>query len=279
MKRKVPFSPSNRLFYEKLPQVAIIFKGDALLVRHIDGTYFLPCTQEKEFADLTVNAGDALCIGSFCELDCGVWELAADDKWQPPDGTEFVEIRFALHTLDVMSVNAVSRAKELISWRRKREFCGVCGCLLADNENDISRICPDCGNVFYPVLAPAVIVAVCRGDELLLAHNARFKNGLYGLVAGFVEAGENLESAVAREVREEVGIEVENITYFASQVWPFPNSLMTGFFADYLSGELNADGVEITDAQWFKADSLPEIPRPGSIARNIIDEFVRRHTD
>ena len=142
------------------------------------------------------------------------------------------------------------------------------------NKDDISRICPECGNAFYPVLAPAVIVAVQREDKLLLAHNARFKENLYGLVAGFVEAGENLETAVEREVREEVGISIGNISYYSSQVWPFPNSLMVGFFADYIDGEIAVDGREITDADWFSVDEFPTIPRHGSIARKLIDEFV-----
>jgi NAD+ diphosphatase len=112
-----------------------------------------------------------------------------------------------------------------------------------------------------------------RDNKLLLAHNARFKNNMYGLVAGFVEAGENLENAVSREIMEEVGIEVKNIRYFSSQVWPFPNSLMVGFFADYAAGEIKVDGVEIADAGWFSPDEFPEIPRHGSIARKLIDAF------
>lgn len=275
MKKVLPFTPGTHLYFaDELPDVAVVFKSDKLLVRKCGENLFLPCTFETEFAALKEMAGEALCVGNFNGMECGVWEIAEDCQWQNPDGTEFVEIRYAMHTMDKMSVNAVARARELLLWRRKRQFCGVCGQQLIDNEKDISRICPECGNAFYPVLAPAVIVAVRRENKLLLAHNARFKNNMYGLIAGFVEAGENLENAVAREVREEVGIEIKNIRYYSSQVWPFPNSLMVGFSAEYASGELAPDGSEIVDADWFSKDEFPEIPRHGSIARNLIDAFV-----
>ena len=274
MKNILPFTPSTHLYFaDGLPEVAVVFKGDKLLVRNFADKSFLPCTFEAEFAALQSLAGNALCVGNFNGMECGVWDIADDCNWSAPQGTDFIEIRFAMHSMDKMSVNAIARARELLLWRRRRQYCGVCGAELADTADDISRICPECGNAFYPVLAPAVIVAVRRENKLLLAHNARFKNKMYGLVAGFVEAGENLENAVAREVREEVGIEVGNIRYFSSQVWPFPNSLMVGFFADYASGEIVPDGREIVDAGWFSKDEFPEIPRHGSIARNLIDAF------
>ena len=122
-----------------------------------------------------------------------------------------------------------------------------------------------------------MIVAVHRNDEILLATNARFKPGMYSVLAGFVEAGETVEDAIAREVREEVNIEVTNIRYFGSQSWPFPNSLMLGFEADYAGGELKPDGVEILDARWCRADALPQTPAPGSIAHELIAAFCRRH--
>ena len=273
MKKVLPFSPSSRLAYGTLPAVGVVFQGDKLLVRRSGESFFLPCTESAEFASLSKIAGEALYIGDFIEMDCGVWMLEEDCAWQKPSDTEFAEIRQAMFVMDKMSVMAVARARELLFWRKKRNFCGHCGHELIDNTADISRICPDCGNAFYPVLAPAVIVAVRRENKLLLAHNARFKNAMYGLVAGFVEAGENLESAVAREVREEIGIEIKNIRYFSSQPWPFPNSLMVGFTAEYASGEITVDGREITDACWFSVDEFPEIPRHGSIARTLIDAF------
>lgn len=134
--------------------------------------------------------------------------------------------------------------------------------------------CPACGLLAYPRIAPAVIVLVRRGDEALLARNARFPLPFFSTLAGFAEIGETLEETVAREIREEVGIEVRNPRYFGSQPWPFPHSLMVGFMADWASGELRLDEREIAEARWCRADALPLIPPPVSIARRMIDAWV-----
>ena len=137
-------------------------------------------------------------------------------------------------------------------------------------------VCPACGMRYYPQLAPAVITAVLREGRILLAHNRNFQPGMYGLIAGFVEAGESAEDAVAREIREETGIEVGNIRYFSSQCWPFPNSLMLGYYADYVSGEARPDGIELESLGWFSAGNMPQIPPPGSIARRLIEDYLAR---
>ena len=130
----------------------------------------------------------------------------------------------------------------------------------------------------FPRLSPAVIMAVERGDKLLLARSAHFPTGLYSVLAGFVEPGETIEECVVREVREEVGITVGKVRYVASQPWPFPNSLMLGFSAEYLAGEIQPDPVEIAEAGWFSADALPSIPGRISIARRLIDRFVEKQS-
>jgi NAD+ diphosphatase len=120
-----------------------------------------------------------------------------------------------------------------------------------------------------------VIVIITNGEgEILLAHNKKFAAGIYSLIAGFTEAGETLEAAVARETREEVNIELSDIRYIVSQPWPFPNSLMAGFSARYAGGVLRPDGVEIEDARWFRRDNLPELPGPGSLSRRLIEEWL-----
>ena len=126
----------------------------------------------------------------------------------------------------------------------------------------------------FPRLAPAVIVAVTKGDKILLAHSSEWRGKLYSVLAGFVEPGETFEECVEREIMEEVGIKVKNIRYFGSRPWPFPHSLMVGFTAEYESGEITIDQVEITDAQWFTSDNLPLVPGKISIARQLIDWFV-----
>ena len=136
-------------------------------------------------------------------------------------------------------------------------------------------ICPSCGLAAYPRIAPAIIVLVRRGDRALLARNAKYPVPIYSTLAGFVDIGESLEETLAREVREEVGIEVTNIRYFGSQPWPLPHSLMIGFTAEWAGGEIRVDGEEITDAQWFAADDLPSLlPSHISIARRLIDAWT-----
>jgi NAD+ diphosphatase len=126
----------------------------------------------------------------------------------------------------------------------------------------------------FPRLSPAIIVRITKGELILLARNHRFPTGRFSVLAGFVEPGETLEEAVAREVREEVGIRVRNIRYFDSQPWPFPNSLMLGFTAEYAEGELVIQEDELDEAHWFGRDELPDLPPAISIARRLIDDFV-----
>jgi NADH pyrophosphatase NudC (nudix superfamily) len=167
------------------------------------------------------------------------------------------------------------RALHIIQWRGEARFCGSCGAENIDAPDELARLCPACGRMEFPRIAPAVITLIVNGaDQALLAHNKKFAPGVYSLIAGFTEAGESLESTVVREVREEVNIEVRDIRYIASQPWPFPNSLMLGFTARYASGELRPDGQEIEDAQWFSRDKLPLLPGHGSVSRYLINRWI-----
>jgi NAD+ diphosphatase len=172
-------------------------------------------------------------------------------------------------------VGRLLRAFHIAQWRRDSAFCGSCGERNADAAGELARRCPSCGRLEFPRISPAVIVIIINSrGEALLAHNKKFAPGLYSLIAGFNEAGESLESTVAREIREEVGLEVEAVRYAASQPWPFPNSLMLGFTARHASGEIRPDGVEIEDAQWFRPDKLPVLPAEGSVSRFLINRWV-----
>ena len=173
-------------------------------------------------------------------------------------------------------VRKASAERELAEWRRINRFCGCCGAEMTPHANPEERafVCPGCGYAAYPRIAPAVIVLVTKGDKVLLQRNTHYKGVVWSLVAGFVDAGENLEDAVRREIREEASIEVKNIRYFGSQTWPYPSNMMIGFRAEYASGELKPDGEEVIDSDWFDRDHLPEIPRPGSIARTMLDAWI-----
>ena len=167
------------------------------------------------------------------------------------------------------------RAVQIVEWARTHRFCGRCGAPAELAPGERAMKCPSCGMLAFPRLAPAMITLVTRGhgadQEALLARGVQFRAPMYSCLAGFVEPGETLEGAVIREVREEVGIDVTNVRYWGSQPWPFPHSLMLGFQADYMSGDIVCDPTEIVDAQWYRRDALPAIPPGISIARKLID--------
>ena len=161
-----------------------------------------------------------------------------------------------------------------LTWDRTHQYCGQCGSHTEAMPGERARHCPTCGLHYYPRISPAVIVLVTKGDAMLLTRGLHFPPGFYGVLAGFVEAGESLEEAVVREIHEEAGIEVANIRYFGSQPWPFPHQMMVGFTATWASGEIRVDPTELADAAWFTRETLPTIPPSFSIARRLIDAFL-----
>jgi len=198
-------------------------------------------------------------------------------KSKPEAGEKkFLPLRSLLGRVDDDIFHAAGRSFQILNWNNNHSFCGRCGTTVLMKQDELAKYCPSCRLVVYPRISPAVIVAVTRGDEILLAHSGRFKSKMYSVLAGFVEPGETFEQCVAREIFEEVNIRVHNIRYFSSQPWPFPDSIMVGFTADYLSGEIKPDGKEIIDAGWYKKDSMPEIPGKWSIAGKLIDSFLKK---
>ena len=147
---------------------------------------------------------------------------------------------------------------------------------MTEKKDESAKVCSECGNIVYPRISPAVITAVFKGDQILLAHNRSFRNGLYSLIAGFVEPGETLEHCVKREIMEEVGIRVKNVRYAGSQPWSFPDALMIAFTAEYESGEICVDQVEIIDAGWYRMDAMPDIPSTDSIAGRLIRWYIEQ---
>jgi NAD+ diphosphatase len=173
------------------------------------------------------------------------------------------------------TVGRILRSFHIAQWRRESVFCGSCGSRNEDAPEELARQCPACGRLEFPRISPAIIVIIINdAGEALLAHNKKFASGVYSLIAGFNEAGENLEATVAREIREEISLEVRDIRYIASQPWPFPNSLMLGFTAHCSGGKIKPDGIEIEDARWFSRDALPKIPGHGSVSRYLINSWL-----
>lgn len=204
-----------------------------------------------------------------------VWLLSLDQPVMP-EGCFWQSLRQFMLQADYPTFRMLAFADQVGTWRSNHRFCGRCGTPTQQVSGERCMRCPECGLDSYARISPSMIVLVTRGDEVLLARSPRFVTGVYSTLAGFVEPGESAEECVAREVREEVGIEVHNLHYLGSQGWPFPHSLMLGFHAEYAGGEIVPQADEIEDAAWFPIDNLPPLPMQRSIARYLIDLYVAR---
>jgi NAD+ diphosphatase len=210
-------------------------------------------------------------LGRLDERHCFAIPLATQPKTQP--GYAFLGLRELFGQLEEPIHGVAGRAFQIAEWYVSHAFCGRCGSQTELAAEERARGCPNCGATYFPRINPAVIMLVERDGRMLLARNKLFRGPFYSCLAGFVEPGESLEEAVAREVLEEVGIEVEGITYSASQPWPFPSQLMIGFYAVHRSGEIRVQDSEILDAGWFSPRELPQVPGRFSLARQLIDGF------
>jgi NAD+ diphosphatase len=192
-----------------------------------------------------------------------------------PKGFTEIGLRELLFLQDRHNYILLSRAHQLSTWDRDHQFCGRCGTAMREKHAaEHTKICPSCNLRHYPRISPCIIVSIRKDDQILLARGPLAPKDRYSNIAGFVEAGETLEQAVAREVREEVGLEVTNIRYVDSQPWSFPHQLMVGFFADYASGEITPAPGEIEEANWYPIDNLPNIPNNATISGQLINLHV-----
>ena len=218
------------------------------------------------------NPNGVLRIGDWQGLPCYAADIEALPETIPGELT-LLRPLFGLAGAEAFAL--AGRASQLLDWQKNNRFCGRCGTPTRMKTDEFSMACPSCGLLVYPRISPAVMVLIGRDDKLLLARSPHFKPGVFSALAGFVEAGETLEQCAVREVREEVGIEIANLRYFQSQPWPFPDSLMLAFFADYACGEITPDPSEIEAAGWFSKRALPTLPDSVSIARRLIDAACR----
>jgi len=251
------------------------FRDDQLLVELDDEKAFVP--QLLSFSELELTPTVEHYLGTSARHGhCFAVQLPKDT--QAPEGMAFHGLRQLYGPLDEELLWIGGRGIQIVDWHRDHQYCGRCGMPTETHPTERATSCPDCRRMFFPRLSPAIIVLIHKGDEFLLARNHRFRAGMYSIIAGFVEPGETLEETVAREIREEVGIEVKNIRYFGSQPWPFPNSLMFGFTARYAGGELKLAADEIADAGWYSRDpeQLPRLPDGLSISRKLIDWFLEK---
>jgi NAD+ diphosphatase len=244
-----------------------LITGQSLWVAHDDGgPPRIPVGPSPEGAIYLGGLDDAPCFARMLE-----------DGEAAPEGTRPVALRQLFGALPDLDFGIAGRALGVTAWDRDHRFCGRCGAATERSPTERVRTCSRCGHGAYPRLSPAIIALVERDGRALLARNPRFPLPFFSTLAGFVEVGETLEDAVAREIHEEAGIAITDIRYFGSQPWPFTGSLMIGFTARWAGGEIVADPDEIADAEWFAPGELPRIPPKLSIARELIDDFVRRH--
>lgn len=193
-----------------------------------------------------------------------------------PEGWEIMPVRDLDGVVPDGMGALAAYAVRILGFDLGAAFCGYCRTKTRPVLTERARVCPACNQVVYPRISPAIIVLVTRGDEVLLARGPRSPPGFYSLIAGFNEPGENLEQTVFREVAEETGITVTNLRYFGSEPWPFPDSLMVGFVADYEGGEIRVDNQEIEEACWFTRENLPLYPAKASISRDLIEAWIRK---
>ena len=241
-------------------QVLAVSGGDAATI--------FPRGQAADFG----NPDNALLVGQWQGRPCYAAEI---DRLPESVAGELVPVRSVYGLAGAEAFALAGRASQLMDWRKNHRYCGRCATPTTMKTTEFAMACPACGLLAYPRISPAVMVLIGRGDELLLARSPHFKPGIFSALAGFVEAGETLEQCAVREVREEVGIEISNLRYFRSQPWPFPDSLMLAFFADYAGGEIAPDPSEIEAAGWFSRQALPPLPDQASIARHLIEAACR----
>jgi NAD+ diphosphatase len=249
------------------------FHRNRLVVEGSGDALSVPC--RMQFEDLGLTAISQHYLGRLDGLACYAVDLADD---QLPESLSLKDLRQLYGLIDENLFGLSGRAVQIVEWDRTHQYCGRCATPMETKRVERAKSCPACGLLNFPRLSPAVIVRVERGDEILLARSPHFAPGMYSLLAGFVEPGETLEETVLREIKEEVGITVQEPHYVTSQSWPFPNSLMLGFRATYVSGDIVLDRDEIEAAGWFTPDTIPPIPGRISIARHLIDAYLAKHS-
>ena len=252
------------------PGLWFAFQGSQVLVRREAAQAHLPLA--THIRDLGLEPLRHQYLGLYGGRHCFSCEI--DAQAPAPEGMTWAGLRSLFGAVDDALFALLGRAIQVMDWDRSHQYCGRCGTPTRIKVGERARECPSCGLTHYPRLAPAVMALVRRGEELLLARSPHFPPGMHSALAGFVEPGESLEQCLHREVKEEVGVQVTNLRYFASQPWPFPHSLMIAFHCDYVAGEITPEPGEIEAAGWFDLDHLPVLPNRISVARRLIDHAI-----
>ena len=249
----------------------------------------------KDFNEINISENDiknCLYIGEYYSKDCFAVELNEDFSKETyiesNKDSEFLDLYFVFD-IDEETYLIGGRAIQIIDWENNHQYCGRCGTKTFTSDVENAKVCPKCGFTSCTRICPAIITTIIKKDfddldpegkptnKVLMAKHSYHKFDRYSLIAGFLEAGESIEEAVKREAMEEVGIEVEDVQYFGSQSWPFPNSLMIGCICKYKSGEIKVDDNEILKAKWFKKDEIEKPPSDISIFSKLINNFKENY--
>ncbi|OPX59185.1 MAG: ADP-ribose pyrophosphatase [Methanobacterium sp. PtaB.Bin024] len=269
--RYIPsFSPDDK---NTAPSYWFVFNENRMMVCEDNDKTIIP--QADKLEELNISPVRTQYLGTLDGHSC--YSTEVNPGTLAPEGMVFRDLRSLYLDLDEDIFLLAGKAIQVVNWDSDHQFCGKCGTPTRTMSDEMAKICPECGFISHTRISPAVITAIVKDGKLLMAKHSRTSGDMYGLIAGFVEAGETIEEAVQRETMEEVGLKVKNIQYFGSQPWPFPNSLMLGFTADYESGDIQADGNEIIDAHWFGADELPRLPSKMSIAGELIQWYIENY--
>ena len=248
----------------------LIFYKDQLLLEKKEGTFRVFCSEQppipvpEETVIHTLNAPERITYKIFF--------VNKPIEETPRQGS--IGLRASYEILPLSQYQAAGKAYQMLHWEQHSRFCPACGTHMERSKEPIMKECPECGHQTYPVISTAILVLVRKEDTILLVHARNFKGTFYSLVAGFLETGETLEECVAREVKEETGLEVDHITYFGNQPWPYPSGLMVGFIADYAGGDIKLQDEELSAGAFYTRENLPELPGKLSLARKMIDWWM-----
>ena len=248
-----------------------VFHGNRMFIARVDNQPTIP---QWDATDCGFDLDVAHYLGTLDGAHCYGLTLPQDATL--PADLELLGMRALILEGNETAAAVAGHAYQVLEWARTHRYCGACGEPTIAHATDRAVECRGCRLVFYPRIAPVIMAVIYRDGELLLTRKPGYAPGRYTVVAGFVEAGESLEQCLAREVLEEVGVTIRNPRYFGSQPWPFPNSLVMAFSAEWADGEVCPDGAELEDARWFGVDALPGLPEQVHISRQLIDATLER---
>ena len=269
----------NRFFEfkpENTNNLFIIF-SDRKVLYDLDQKTFLLNSSYLKFEDYSFEI-----IGIGKEDDMNIYSVDISGHPFPLKEQGYLslveyEIRHLFPMLTPYDISVLGRANQLMHWIKSNKHCGYCGSIKTFSDSEEALFCK-CNNIMvYPTISPCVLALIHKDKKILLARNALFPEGLFSALAGFIEVSETAEECVEREVFEEVSLKVKNVKYFGSQSWPFPSQLMLAYICEYESGEINVDGKEIVEADWYDLDNLPNTPPNSTLSGTLINSYVSDH--